>query len=101
MTDAKLVHTDQRFVTALLQNDTALVKEIYERFAGNVKRFVLNNNGSEDEAADIFQEGLIVKLADELRYGVSPLYQFFAASGIFIKSFPAFNTEKASSNHIV
>lgn len=55
----KLIHTDQRFITGLLQNDTALVKEIYSRFAGKLKAFIIQNSGSEDDAADIFQESLI------------------------------------------
>ena len=59
MEEAKLIHTDQRFITGLLQNDTALVREIYSRFAGKVKAYILKNNGSEDDAADIFQESLI------------------------------------------
>lgn len=57
--EAKLIHTDQRYITGLLQNDTALVREIYSRFAGKVKAYVIQNSGSEDDAADIFQESLI------------------------------------------
>jgi RNA polymerase sigma factor (sigma-70 family) len=56
---AKIVHTDQRFVSGLLQNDTAIVREIYDRFANKVKSYIVQNNGSEDDAADIFQEALI------------------------------------------
>ena len=59
MAEAKLIHTDQRYITGLLQNDTALVREIYDRFAGKVKGYILQNSGSEDDAADIFQESLI------------------------------------------
>ena len=59
MSTAKIVHTDQRFINGLLQNDSALIKEIYDRFAGKVKSYILQNRGSEDEAADIFQESLI------------------------------------------
>ena len=59
MGEAKIIHTDQRFITGLLQNDTALVREIYSRFAGKVKGYILQNSGSEDDAADIFQESLI------------------------------------------
>ena len=57
--EAKIIHTDQRFVTGLLQNDTAAVKEIYDRFAAKVKGYIIQNSGSEDDAADIFQESLI------------------------------------------
>ena len=56
---AKIVHADQRFVTGLLQNTTEVVKEIYNRFASKVKGYIIHNNGSEDDAADIFQEALI------------------------------------------
>ena len=56
---AKLIHTDQRYLTGLLQNDTALVREIYDRFSGKIKAHIIQNSGSEDDAADIFQESLI------------------------------------------
>ncbi len=56
---AKIVHADQRYITALLQNDAVVVKEIYERFSSKVKNYLLQNNGNEDDAADIFQEALI------------------------------------------
>lgn len=55
----KKVHEDQRYVNALLNNDVALVNEIYKRCAGKVKSYVLFNNGSVDDAADIFQEALV------------------------------------------
>jgi RNA polymerase sigma factor (sigma-70 family) len=59
MADVKPIHTDQRYITGLLENDTLLVKEIYSRFAGKLKSYVIQNNGSEDDAADIFQESLV------------------------------------------
>jgi len=55
----KTTHIDQRYPDGLLQNDTVIVKEIYERFSAKVKHYVMQNNGSEDDAADIFQEALI------------------------------------------
>jgi RNA polymerase sigma factor (sigma-70 family) len=56
---AKTIHADQYLVTGLLQNNTIVVRDIYERFAGKVQAYILHNNGSEDDAADIFQEALI------------------------------------------
>jgi RNA polymerase sigma factor (sigma-70 family) len=64
---AKIIHTDQRYLTALLQNDTIVVKEIYSRFSGKIKNYILQNNGAEDEAADIFQEAL-VDIYQQARY---------------------------------
>ena len=59
MDPSKIIHTDQYFLNGLLYNDQAIVKEIYTRFAGKVKGYILQNNGSEDDAADILQEALI------------------------------------------
>lgn len=53
------IHTDQRYIHALLNNDVLLVKEIYQKFAGRVKQYILANNGTEDDAADVLQETLI------------------------------------------
>jgi RNA polymerase sigma factor (sigma-70 family) len=55
----KVAHADQRFIQALLDNDTVLIKEIYSRYAGKVEGMVVKNNGSTADAADIFQEALV------------------------------------------
>lgn len=54
-----VIHTDQRYLQALLENDVPIVREIYDKYAGKVRQYVLANSGSEDDAADIFQESLI------------------------------------------
>ena len=56
---AKNVHPDQRYLLALLNNDATLINEIYKKCAGKVKSFVLFNNGSSNDAEDIFQEALV------------------------------------------
>lgn len=52
-------HPDQRYLDGLLRNDTRLVQEIYERFAGKIRHHILQHQGTEDDAADIFQESII------------------------------------------
>lgn len=54
-----MTHPDQRFVEALLHNDTLVVKEIYQKFSGNIRRYIVANSGTEDDAADIMQEAMI------------------------------------------
>lgn len=54
-----VIHTDQRYVQALLENDTIVVRDIYSKYAGKVRQYILANSGTEDDAADIFQESLI------------------------------------------
>ncbi|MBC8053841.1 MAG: sigma-70 family RNA polymerase sigma factor [Sphingobacteriaceae bacterium] len=55
----KKLHEDHRYIEALLHNDKKVVQEIYAKFAGKIKRYIINNSGSESDAADILQEALI------------------------------------------
>jgi RNA polymerase sigma factor (sigma-70 family) len=54
-----VIHPDQRYLVGLLHNDTKVVEEIYRRFVPSIRYHILQNQGSEDDAADIFQESLI------------------------------------------
>ncbi|WP_109301560.1 RNA polymerase sigma factor [Aquimarina sp. AU474] len=53
------VHPDQKYINALLQNDTVILAEIYEKFAPKVIGYVKKNSGNESRAQDIIQETLI------------------------------------------
>jgi RNA polymerase sigma factor (sigma-70 family) len=53
------IHPDNKYIEALLQNDTALLDELYANYSGKIKYMVLQNNGSEADAADIFQEAVV------------------------------------------
>lgn len=52
-------HADQFYIEGLLQNNHTVIEKIYKQFSGKVTRYVLANNGTEDDAGDIFQEALI------------------------------------------
>ncbi len=52
-------HADQRFINGLMNNDGPVVEEIYKKYSRTIRNFILANGGSEDDAADIFQEALI------------------------------------------
>ena len=52
-------HPDSRYIHALLNNDSKVIGEIYTRYAARIARFVQANNGTEDDARDIFQEALM------------------------------------------
>lgn len=62
-----LVHKDQYYIQALLVNDQRVVKEIYDKYADAIRRYILANSGNEDDAADIFQESLI-DIYNQARY---------------------------------
>ncbi|MHA7055910.1 RNA polymerase sigma factor [Aquimarina sp. M1] len=53
------VHADQKYIEALLKNDSILLKEIYKKFAPKVVGYVKKNSGDESNAQDIIQETLI------------------------------------------
>ncbi len=53
------VHPDQKYINALLQNDTVILGEIYQKFAPKVIGYIKNNSGDESRARDIIQETLI------------------------------------------
>jgi RNA polymerase sigma factor (sigma-70 family) len=52
-------HADQKYINALLNNDTGLLEELYQRYSGKIKAMVLQNSGTASDAADIFQEALL------------------------------------------
>jgi RNA polymerase sigma factor (sigma-70 family) len=53
------IHPEQRYIEGLLHNDIPVVEEIYRRWSPVIRRYILQNRGSEDDAADIFQESLV------------------------------------------
>ena len=52
-------HQDQQYIEALVNNDTLLLKQLYEKYAGKIKNMILKNNGNDADAADIFQDALL------------------------------------------
>jgi len=49
----KTVHADQKYITALLNNDAALLNEMYKKFSGKIKLMILQNNGTETTLDDL------------------------------------------------
>ena len=64
----KKTHEDQRYVTALLNDDHRGIREIYANFSGGVKSLVLKNNGNLQDAEDLFNE-LLIEICEKARKG--------------------------------
>ena len=47
-------------VEGILNQDKQVLKSIYLTYFPSIKRLVLDNNGSEQDAKDVFQEGIII-----------------------------------------
>ena len=56
----KAESNEQALLKGLAQNDTKAIDTIYKNNFGMIQAFILNNNGTYDDARDIFQEAMIV-----------------------------------------
>jgi len=50
---------EQALLKGLAGNDSKAVETLYKSHFGSIQHFVLNNNGSFDDARDVFQEAMI------------------------------------------
>ncbi len=53
------MHPDQKYIDALLNNDRKLLGELYQKCYPMIRNIVVQNKGTEANAADIFQEALV------------------------------------------
>jgi RNA polymerase sigma factor (sigma-70 family) len=51
---------DEQLLAGLAKNDKQAIETLYKEHFGMVQAFILNNNGSSDDARDVFQEAMIV-----------------------------------------
>lgn len=73
------MHSDQKYIDALRENNNKVVAEIYERFAPKMLSFLKSRNASEEEAGDVFQEALIdiYKLAADGKFQLNCPFEAF------------------------
>ena len=55
----KAEFNEQSLLKGLANNDSKAVEALYQRHFSTIQHFVINNNGSFDDARDIFQEAMI------------------------------------------
>ena len=72
-------HPDQKYIDAMVNNNQVLLEEIYQRFFGKVKAMIMRSNGTETDAADMFQEALfsIYKKARNQKFLLSCPFESF------------------------
>ena len=56
----RTVSNEQQLLFGLAQNDRKAIETIYKQHYNMVQSLILNNNGTPDDARDIFQEAMIV-----------------------------------------
>jgi len=57
---SKVTYTDLEFIEGLRHNQDAVLRALYKKYYNLVLKYVVNNSGSSEAAADIYQETIIV-----------------------------------------
>lgn len=57
---SKVSYTDLEFIEGLRHNKDVVLRALYKKYYNLVLKYVVNNSGSSDAAADIYQETIIV-----------------------------------------
>jgi RNA polymerase sigma factor (sigma-70 family) len=52
--------SDQDIIQGIIEGKNIIIKSIYKLYFPTIARMIVNNNGSEEEAKDIFQEAVLV-----------------------------------------
>ena len=55
----KKPHSDHKYIKALVENDTRILNELYQKYSGKIVSFIVKNNGDYEDAQDVIQETLI------------------------------------------
>ena len=62
------LHSDEQIIAGIQSGSSIALDAIYELYYPSIAHMISQNNGSEDEAKDIFQEAVIV-LYDKISKG--------------------------------
>ncbi|MBU2927898.1 RNA polymerase sigma factor [Winogradskyella psychrotolerans] len=55
----KKLHDDQKYIDGLAENNTFIIKAIYEKFAPKIINYIKQNSGDAYDAQDVIQETII------------------------------------------
>ncbi|MEY3676475.1 MAG: hypothetical protein RJB67_965, partial [Bacteroidota bacterium] len=55
----KVTSNEQALLKGLAANDSAIIEQLYQENFSTIQAFILANNGSYDDAKDVFQEAMI------------------------------------------
>jgi RNA polymerase sigma factor (sigma-70 family) len=55
-----LRYSDEELLKGLVARDETVLKELYKTYFPGTRRFIMSNQGREEDAYDLFQEALMV-----------------------------------------
>jgi len=53
-------YSDEQILKGILRHDNLILQFVYKQYYYNINYFIRKNQGSEDDASDIFQEAIII-----------------------------------------
>lgn len=53
-------YSDEQILKGILRHDNLILQYIYKQYYYNINYFIRKNQGSEDDASDVFQEAIII-----------------------------------------
>ena len=53
-------YSDEQILKGILRHDNLILQHIYKQYYYNINYFIRKNQGSDDDASDIFQEAVII-----------------------------------------
>ncbi len=69
-------YTTQEILKGILENNSKIVQYIYDRYFHSIKKFIEKFGGGNDDALDVFQEGIIVIYEQLLSGEIRPINNF-------------------------
>ncbi len=60
MSVSKVQYSDEEFIEGLRSGNNAILKALYKKYFQLVLKYIVNNNGTQEAAQDIYQECIIV-----------------------------------------
>ncbi|MEL7220181.1 MAG: sigma-70 family RNA polymerase sigma factor [Bacteroidota bacterium] len=55
-----MTSTSQQYITGIRRNDPAIVRQLYSEYLPAVVKYVCNNNGTAEDAKDVFQDAILI-----------------------------------------
>lgn len=69
-------YTTQEILKGILENNSKIVQYIYDRYFHSIRKFIEKFGGGNDDALDVFQEGIIVIYEQLLSGEIRPINNF-------------------------
>lgn len=60
MSKSKVQFTDEQFLEGLRSGNSEVLRALYKKYFASVLKFIVNNNGTQEAAQDVYQEAVIV-----------------------------------------